>query len=61
MKHTDVVSVTKSMRIATQDLDLAHLFVVHPGTAAHALDDRVSAQPSADLPSLAADRRLHAD
>jgi uncharacterized protein len=44
-KATDAPRITKSMRIALEDLDLAHLWVVHPGTDRWEMEDRVTALP----------------
>jgi hypothetical protein len=35
--------MTRSMRIALEDLKLSHLYVVHPGSARYDLGDRVEA------------------
>ncbi|MCC6897496.1 MAG: ATP-binding protein [Polyangiaceae bacterium] len=58
LKHTDHVTVSKSMRVALDDLGLEHLWVVHPGQRSFALQPRISALPLADLGELARDRRL---
>ena len=42
-KRTDAPKVTPSMRIATEDLKLSHLFVVTPGTQVHALAKGITA------------------
>jgi predicted AAA+ superfamily ATPase len=42
-KRADAPGVTKSMRVALEDLRLDHLLVVHPGAAAIRLDERVTA------------------
>jgi predicted AAA+ superfamily ATPase len=44
-KATDAPRMTKSMRIALEDLELAHLWVVHPGKDRWEMEDRVTAQP----------------
>ena len=41
--------ITRSMRIALQDLDLAHLWVIYPGKLAYNLDERISVMPLQDL------------
>ena len=51
-KYSDAPGTTRSMRVAMQDLDLAHLWVVYPGTEAYALDDRISVLPVRDLTGL---------
>ena len=44
-KFSDRPGTTKSMRVALQDLALDHLYVVHPGEHAFALDDAITAIP----------------
>lgn len=58
LKHGDAPAVTKSMRVALDDLDLTHLWVVHPGTSSHPLAERISTLALADLGTLTKDRRL---
>jgi len=41
-KYTDAPKITKSMRIAQQDLKLDHLFIVYPGTENFPLDEHIS-------------------
>jgi hypothetical protein len=45
VKYGDAPGITKSMRIALDDLELRHLFVVYPGRDAYDLDKRVTALP----------------
>jgi len=45
VKYGDAPGITKSMRIALDDLELRHLFVVYPGSKAYELDKRVTALP----------------
>lgn len=42
-KRSDAPKVTPSMRIALEDLNLEHLFVVYPGTKSYALAPRITA------------------
>jgi predicted AAA+ superfamily ATPase len=44
-KYTDRPGTTKSMHVACEDLGLDHLYVVHPGKHAFALDTRITAIP----------------
>ncbi len=48
-KHTDAPTVTKSMRLAIEDLELEHLWIVHPGERSAALGDRISTLPLREL------------
>jgi predicted AAA+ superfamily ATPase len=51
-KRADAPSVTRSMRIALQDLNLDHLYVVYPGHHRFFMDERIQAVPlSALLPA----------
>jgi len=45
VKYGDAPGITKSMRIALDDLELGHLFVVYPGPEAYELDKRITALP----------------
>jgi len=58
IKYADVPAVSRSMRVALADLELAHLFVVHPGRGTAALDDRIDAVGLADLPAAMARRGI---
>ncbi len=48
-KYTDRPGTTKSMHVACGDLALDHLYVVHPGKHAFALDERITASPPAEV------------
>jgi predicted AAA+ superfamily ATPase len=52
LKYADAPPITKSMRIAVEDLQLHRLYVVHAGQAQYDLDDTVTAVPLADLPDV---------
>ena len=52
-KLADAPGTTRSMRVALNDLELEHLWVVYPGHEAYALDDRISVIPVADISALA--------
>jgi hypothetical protein len=45
LKYADAPGITRSMRIALEDLGLHRLWVVYPGTEAYDLDDKVSVIP----------------
>ena len=45
---------TRSMRVALQDLQLDHLWIVYPGDEEYVLDDRISVLPVAQIGTLAA-------
>ncbi len=49
IKFTEIPKVTKSMRIAMEDLALHHLYIVYPGTEGFALDEKISVLPVAAL------------
>jgi len=49
MKYADAPRVTRSMRIAIDDLRLDHLFIVHPGRQSFPLDERISLLAVTDL------------
>ena len=52
-KLADAPGTTRSMRVALNDLELEHLWVVYPGDEAYPLDDRISVLPIAGIPELA--------
>jgi predicted AAA+ superfamily ATPase len=52
-KVADSPRVTKSMRIASEDLGLEHLWVVYPGSARYPLDERITVVPAGDISGLA--------
>ncbi len=52
-KLADAPGTTRSMRVALDDLELEHLFVVYPGDEAYPLDDRISVLPIESIPALA--------
>jgi hypothetical protein len=49
IKRQDAPTLTKSMRIAREDLALDHLTVLYPGPTAYALDNDVTAVPLSAL------------
>lgn len=51
-KRTDAPSLSKSMRVALEDLRLDHLYVVHPGTETFPLAPRVTALTLTESPSV---------
>ncbi len=53
MKLTESPRITKSMRIAMNDLRLDHLFVIHSGGLRFAIDDCITALPAMEIPLLA--------
>lgn len=53
MKLSESPRTTKSMHIALQDLQLEHLYVIHPGEIRFALDENITALPAKEIPSLA--------
>lgn len=52
IKFVDAPRITRSMRVALDDLRLERLFVVFPGTRSIALDERIEALALTDLHSL---------
>lgn len=51
-KTADASGSGRSMRIALQDLQLEHLWVLYPGSDAYELDERLSVLPLRKLPTL---------
>lgn len=54
IKYADAPDVSRSMRVALDDLALEHLWVIYPGQHEYPLNERISALPLAGLPHLAA-------
>ncbi|MCK5544751.1 MAG: ATP-binding protein [Desulfobulbaceae bacterium] len=52
IKYTDAPKTTKSMRIAINDLQLKHLYVVYPGNKTYPLDELITALSINDLHSV---------
>ena len=53
IKYADAPGVTKSMRIALEDLKLTHLWVIYPGSERYVLDERITVVPASQIPALA--------
>ena len=53
MKLAESPHTTKSMHIAFQDLQLDHLYVIHPGEIRFALAEGITALPAREIPALA--------
>ena len=53
-KFADAPGTTRSMRVALEDLDLSHLWIVYPGEEAYPLDDRISVLPISQAGAVAA-------
>lgn len=49
IKYQDAPTITKSMRIAMQDLRLERLWVVYPGKTGYPMDDKIECVPLAEL------------
>jgi predicted AAA+ superfamily ATPase len=58
LKHADAPRVTKSMHVASIDLRLDHLWVVHPGERSFPLGERIGALALRDLDETAREHRL---
>ena len=43
IKYTDYPKITRSMRVAFQDLKLDHLYVIFPGKESFSLDTHITA------------------
>jgi len=57
MKWSETPTVTRSMRIALEELELDHLWIVHPGRSSFEVDDLISAWSLRDLAALVG--RIH--
>lgn len=52
-KFSEAPAVTRSMHIALTDLELAHLWIIHPGPHSYGVEENISACAISDLSSLA--------
>jgi hypothetical protein len=50
-KYADAPRLTKSMRIALADLELAHLWVIYPGKTTYRLAENITVCPLQALPA----------
>lgn len=53
VKFSEAPKATRSMRIAIEDLNLHHLWIIYPGQHAYPIDDRLSVYPLQAVPRLA--------
>ncbi|HEX6138119.1 MAG TPA: hypothetical protein VF059_10690 [Casimicrobiaceae bacterium] len=60
VKYADAPTITKSMRVAIEDLRLRKILVVYPGTRRDALDRVVEVMPLHDALAQIAELRGHA-
>ena len=51
-KYSDAPGTTRAMRIAIDDLQLAHLWIMYPGDEAYELDETISVLPATQIPAL---------
>jgi predicted AAA+ superfamily ATPase len=54
VKFNEAPTVTRSMRIALEDLRLQHLWIVYPGEHIFPMDKKISAWPIREIPDLLA-------
>ncbi len=52
VKYAQAPGFTSSMRMALNELDLKHLWVIYPGKEAYALDKNVTVIPLTELGSI---------
>ena len=52
IKYQDAPTITKSMRIAMQDLKLERLWVVYPGKTGYPMDENIECVSLAQLPQV---------
>ncbi len=52
LRFPEAPRVTKSMRVALENLRLAHLYVIYPGSARFPADERITMWPAEDLAEL---------
>ena len=52
VKYAQAPGFTSSMRMALNELNLKHLWIIYPGKATYALDKKVTVIPLTELSSL---------
>ncbi len=52
VKYSEAPKITKSMRIALEDLSLDHLWVIYPGKHSYPADDRITVWPLHKVPEM---------
>jgi predicted AAA+ superfamily ATPase len=52
IKFNEAPKITRSMRIALEDLRLDHLWIVYPGKNAYRAEEKISVMPFKDVPAL---------
>ncbi|MBW2072882.1 MAG: ATP-binding protein [Deltaproteobacteria bacterium] len=52
-KFSEAPKITKSMRIALEDLKLDHLWIIYPGQDSYPVDDKISVRSVSDIGHLA--------
>ena len=50
-KHQDAPKMTKSIRMAIDDLNLEKLWIIYPGADRYRLDDKVEVVPLSEVPA----------
>ena len=51
-KFADAPRLTRSMRSASAELELEHLWVVYPGRVCYRIDERITALPLTEVPAI---------
>ena len=51
-KMADAPTTSKSMHQSIEDLNLAHLFVIYPGTTSYPMREKITAWPVEKIPAL---------
>jgi predicted AAA+ superfamily ATPase len=53
VKFNEAPAVTKSMRIAVKDLNLAHLWIIYPGQVSYPADDKITVLSVTEIDKMA--------
>lgn len=56
MKFSEAPSVTTSMKTASKDLNLDHLYIVYPGNSSYPITNRITAVPAKELTLFKSDK-----
>ncbi len=52
VKFSETPTITRSMRSAVDELELAHLWVIHPGQHSYPMDEKITAWPAQQIAAL---------
>ena len=58
VKHGDVPKITKSLEVVMEEMDLAHIWIVYPGTKKYQIHERVTCLPVTEIGEIGPSRLM---